>query len=101
MLQRGPEVLEGAIVLTYRVVRHAGIEQRDGLTIAVREFDLTTRSFVDGGFTLPTSKQTADWLDDDTLIVARDWGPGTMTASQFCKSCDSCHKNVTACLATC
>jgi prolyl oligopeptidase len=48
-----------------------------------REFDLATRSFVDGGFVLPKSKQTADWLDDDTLIVARDWGPGTMTASSY------------------
>ncbi len=49
----------------------------------VREFDLVTRSFVDGGFRLPRSKQTADWLDDDTLIVSRDWGPGTMTASSY------------------
>jgi len=49
----------------------------------VREFDLATKSFVDGGFSLPRSKQTVDWLDDDTLIVARDWGPGTMTASSY------------------
>ncbi len=32
---------------------------------------------------LPRSKQRVDWLDDDTLIVARDWGPGTMTASGY------------------
>jgi prolyl oligopeptidase len=49
----------------------------------VREFDLPTRSFVDGGFALSKSKQTADWLTADTLIVARDWGPGTMTASGY------------------
>jgi prolyl oligopeptidase len=49
----------------------------------LREFDLKTRSFVDGGFVLPRSKQSVDWLDDDTLIVARDWGPGTMTASSY------------------
>jgi prolyl oligopeptidase len=49
----------------------------------VREFDLPSRSFVDGGFQLPRSKQTADWLDDDTLILSRDWGPGTMTASSY------------------
>ena len=41
------------------------------------------RAFVAGGFTLPRGKQTADWLDDDTLILARDWGPGTMTASGY------------------
>jgi prolyl oligopeptidase len=48
-----------------------------------REFDLTTNAFVPGGFMLPHSKQTADWLDDNTLIVSRDWGPGTMTASGY------------------
>ena len=48
-----------------------------------REFDLTTKSFVPGGFHLTHSKQSADWLDDDTLIVTRDWGPGTMTASGY------------------
>src|SRR5580692_209071 len=49
----------------------------------VREFDPTTKSFVDGGFTLPRSRQDIAWLDDDTLILARDWGPGTMTASNY------------------
>jgi prolyl oligopeptidase len=49
----------------------------------VREFDLPTKTFVDGGFNLPRSKQTADYLDDDTLIVSRDWGAGTMTASGY------------------
>ncbi len=49
----------------------------------VREFDLATKSFVPGGFSLPTSKQSVDWIDDDTLIVARDWGPGTMTTSSY------------------
>jgi prolyl oligopeptidase len=49
----------------------------------VREFDLATKAFVPGGFTLPRSKGTADWLDKDTLIVSRDWGGGTMTASGY------------------
>ena len=49
----------------------------------VREFDLTTKSFVDGGFNLPRSKQDVTWLDDNTLILARDWGPGTMTPSSY------------------
>ena len=48
-----------------------------------REFDLGTKRFVDRGFVLPEGKQSATWLDDDTLIVARDWGPGTMTASGY------------------
>ncbi len=49
----------------------------------VREFDAAAGEFVDGGFSLPEGKQSATWLDADTLFVARDWGPGTMTASGY------------------
>jgi prolyl oligopeptidase len=48
-----------------------------------REFDADARIFVAGGFALPEGKQSATWLDDDTLLVGRDWGPGTMTASGY------------------
>ncbi len=51
--------------------------------IEAREFDLPSKSFVKGGFDLPKGKQDIDWLDPDTLIVARDWGPGTMTESGY------------------
>ncbi|WP_118855756.1 prolyl oligopeptidase family serine peptidase [Sphingomonas mesophila] len=49
----------------------------------VREFDTATKSFVAGGFSLPEGKQVASWVDQDTLLVARDWGPGTMTKSGY------------------
>jgi prolyl oligopeptidase len=49
----------------------------------VREFDLRTKRFVDGGFDLPEGKQGASWLDADTVIVGREWGPGTMTKSGY------------------
>ena len=48
-----------------------------------REFDLAAGAFVENGFRLPEGKQSATWLDADSLIVARDWGPGTMTASGY------------------
>jgi prolyl oligopeptidase len=48
-----------------------------------REFDLKSGQFVEGGFTLSHSKQNVSWLDKDTLIVARDWGSGTMTSSGY------------------
>jgi prolyl oligopeptidase len=51
--------------------------------VSVREFDLQTGQFVDGGFDLPKSKQDVTWVDHDTLLVARDWGPGTMTQSGY------------------
>ncbi|MFO0333992.1 MAG: prolyl oligopeptidase family serine peptidase [Pseudomonadota bacterium] len=49
----------------------------------VREFDVETREFVAGGVTLPEAKSQESWLDADTLAVATDWGPGTMTESGY------------------
>lgn len=49
----------------------------------LREFDLKTARFVEHGFVLPHSKQSIAWLDKDSLLVARDWGPGTMTKSGY------------------
>jgi len=51
--------------------------------VTLREFDLKTEKFVSNGFVLPKSKQTVAWVDKDTLLVARDWGAGTMTASGY------------------
>ena len=48
-----------------------------------REFDLKSGKFVPGGFTAPHSKQQAEWVDKDTLLIARDWGTGTMTNSGY------------------
>jgi prolyl oligopeptidase len=48
-----------------------------------REFDLKTSQFVPSGFILPHSKQGVSWIDKDTLLVERDWGPGTMTSSGY------------------
>jgi prolyl oligopeptidase len=49
----------------------------------LREFNLKTEKFVEKGFVLTTSKQDVTWVDKDTLLVARDWGPGTMTQSGY------------------
>ena len=43
----------------------------------------TARPFVAGGFDLPHSKQRVAWDDPDTLLVARDWTPGELTASGY------------------
>jgi prolyl oligopeptidase len=51
--------------------------------VVIREFDLAARSFVGGGFDLPRGKQRETWEDDDTLLVAREWAPGEMTASGY------------------
>ena len=49
----------------------------------VREWDRTTKSFVDGGFKLPQAKSSVTWESGDTLLVATDYGAGSMTASGY------------------
>jgi prolyl oligopeptidase len=46
--------------------------------VTVREFDLPSGKFVDGGFVLPKGKQRVSWEDDNTLLVAREWKPGEL-----------------------
>ena len=54
-----------------------------GDATTIREFDLKTKKFVEGGFTLPRAKLTIAWLDADTVIVGTDFGPGTLTKSSY------------------
>jgi prolyl oligopeptidase len=49
----------------------------------VREFDVSTGKFVEGGFSLPEGKHNYSWLDRDTLIVATEWTKGEVTASGY------------------
>ena len=43
----------------------------------VREFDLVDQRFVDGGFFVPEAKSSLHWIDDDTLYIGSDFGPGS------------------------
>lgn len=49
----------------------------------MREFDMTTKNFVADGFVLPLTKGGASWLTDDELLIERDFGPETLTASGY------------------
>ena len=51
--------------------------------VTVRDFDLTTKAFVENGFVLPEGKHRIEWLDADTLLVATDFGAGTLTESGY------------------
>jgi prolyl oligopeptidase len=42
-----------------------------------------TKSFVADGFTVPQAKSSVTWEDADTLLVATDYGEGSMTASGY------------------
>ncbi len=48
-----------------------------------REYDTATGGFVRNGFVVPEAKSGVTWLDRNTLLVATDWGPGTMTESGY------------------
>jgi prolyl oligopeptidase len=56
-----------------------------GDAVVVREFDVNSRSFVDGGFEMPEAKGGATYVDGQTLIVSTDFGPGTMTSSGYAR----------------
>jgi len=49
----------------------------------LREFDVETKAFVADGFRLPQAKSRVSWRDDDSLYVATDFGPGTLTRSGY------------------
>ncbi len=49
----------------------------------VREFDLETKSFVAGGFSLPEAKSWVSWKTKNTLLVATDFGPESLTTSGY------------------
>jgi prolyl oligopeptidase len=51
--------------------------------VTLREFNLKTGRFVEGGFVLPRGKQRVEWQDKDTLLLAREWGPGTMSEAGY------------------
>jgi prolyl oligopeptidase len=46
-----------------------------------REFDLSTRRFIEGGFVVPEAKSSTTWIDADTLLVGTDWGAENGTAT--------------------
>jgi prolyl oligopeptidase len=49
----------------------------------IREFDASKKTFVNGGFSVSESKGSATWVDMDNIVVATNYGPGTMTTSGY------------------
>jgi prolyl oligopeptidase len=54
-----------------------------GDAVETREYDPNTRRFVAGGFELAVAKGGAVYLDSNSVLVATDFGPGTMTPSSY------------------
>ncbi len=49
----------------------------------VREFDVTTKSFVPDGFVLEEAKSRASWYNRDAVVVGTDFGEGSLTRSGY------------------
>ena len=66
-------------------LRHCMIALSDGGKDAdvLREFDMTTKSFVDGGFELPESQGNVQWIDHDTMLVTRNFDETLKTESEY------------------
>jgi prolyl oligopeptidase len=66
-------------------LRHCMIALSDGGKDAtvLREFDMATKSFVEGGFELAESQGNIQWIDQDTLLVSRNFSEELMTESEY------------------
>jgi len=83
-LENAEWVFAGAEMLFPRYTRAlVRLSPDGGDATEVREFDLETRSFVAGGFSLPSAKTRVSWIDDDAIFVSTDFGPGTLTTSSY------------------
>jgi prolyl oligopeptidase len=51
--------------------------------VTVREFDLATAKFVPNGFRLPKGKQDATWVDENTLLISREWHKGELSRTGY------------------
>lgn len=49
----------------------------------IREFDLESQKFVDSGFNLSEAKSDVSWLNKNEVLVASDFGEGTLTESGY------------------
>jgi prolyl oligopeptidase len=49
----------------------------------IREFQVSTKQFVVGGFEVPAAKTRVSWIDKDTLFIGTNMGPDSLTSSGY------------------
>jgi prolyl oligopeptidase len=54
--------------------------------VTLREFDIETKAFVAGGFTLPEAKSGVAWIDADTLLLSSAYGDDMATTSGYART---------------
>jgi prolyl oligopeptidase len=65
--------------------RHCILTLSDGGSDAAvrREWDMETRSFVEGGFEIPATKGSTAWIDENTLLIATALDADETTTSGY------------------
>jgi prolyl oligopeptidase len=63
-----------------------------GDAAVLREFDLTARAFVPGGFMAPEAKGEVAWLDRDALLLSSALGEGMATNSGYARTVRLWHR---------
>lgn len=77
-------VWKGAMTLPPKHERALVYLSRGGKDASVvREFDLKAKKFVTDGFNLPEAKSRMSWIDENTVFVGTNFGPGTVTNSGY------------------
>lgn len=77
-------VFKGSVGLYPKYDRYIiNLSKGGGDAVVRREFDVTTKSFIDDGFKIDQSKGGANYRDENTLIISSDFGKGTMTNSGY------------------
>jgi prolyl oligopeptidase len=76
-------VFQGAECMTTEARCLVRLSPGGGDAAEMREFDPKTQHLLADGFTLAPSKGGAAYVDDDTVLVATDFGPGSMTSSSY------------------
>ncbi len=74
----GAVTLPGSHDRAFMMLSRGGADAR-----VLREFDLTSRDFIPGGFSLPEAKGGAVWVDRDTLLLSSPLGDGMATHSGY------------------
>ncbi len=53
--------------------------------VELREYDFETKRFISDGFNLPEAKTAVSAIDDNSIFIATDFGPGSMTDSGYAR----------------
>ncbi len=72
-----------AVIEPERTRALVALSRGGGDATEIREFDMATREFIPDGFTVPEAKSDIDWETEDSVLLATDYGEGSMTESGY------------------